>query len=58
MGTFGAHCNICNERGHWSDMDCGDKEPHAPHVWNSEYTVYGPYKCFAGQQRIPMEVKK
>jgi hypothetical protein len=52
MGKYGAHCDECGQRGHWSHMDCRDKKPHTPHVWDSEFVIYGPYYCDAGQLKL------
>lgn len=34
---------------HWSHMTCardpGMSVPHAPHVWDNEFVIYGPYLC-------------
>lgn len=35
----------------WSEMQCftkyNDKTTnHPPHVWNGQYTIYGPYMCW------------
>lgn len=32
-------------RYYWSAMSCIRLDTHAPHVWDGDYTLYGPYKC-------------
>lgn len=29
----------------WGEMQCGDKQAHAPHSWNDEVMCWGPYFC-------------
>lgn len=43
----------------WSTMLCSkakgirmEPEDHQPHVWESDYTMYGPYFC-TGRNAVP-----
>jgi hypothetical protein len=41
--TCGGQCS--EPHGHWSHKPCRHQGPHDSHVWDSEFFLYGPYRC-------------